>query len=747
MANEQEAAAGLYSLLKANPDDDPQARPDPPRSSSGEQQRTNGASSNGTSSNGTSSNGGEEAKLDIDNSAESMRKLTEMLLQNRPVVDPLKNQGYSIITPHQHDILSGRGNGANQHPGNIFFRNLIHKYKHHYIHTGPSEKKLITKRIVEEVQQRNPPGRFLKQNPENELWDCLDIDKVLKKTGQALREKAPELKKRAREEYKMKITTSQESYFQNSRASVAIKRHDSSKTLTHPDYESMGSSMRFDNVLPPMTTTSKNVMAFPIQSSTLDALAYQTIPLAGPSRNDAFNMSNLTAVTEQVDPENKKLTEELISLVADLNSSLTDIFQFVKDKPTSLIMIKTTVTKNVNGYSLPTNGGLSSSLKVQKIKDGEYMANAVSPHPHDVLFHDGMIVISHPGSKYFCEEVKKLLPQYKGPVVNEKRVEQKIIAAIGSRWPPGRFLCSIADNNSSNASWHVLSFDQALQAISNHIRRACFEAQRILIPNPNDVLVIRGNSQHQGNIFFRTLIEKYYPKYETIPLHHARKHIAKAIVGEIEKIGGRFLKFNSEHNFWEPLEYETVMQKTLQGMRDHQKKKELQQKAVKPMGVVVPQLTCVKESVEDGGRNSDPPGVFYNYYSVAQNSHNSTLAIASVGNDPPGQVAQVANCDEAINEIIPRVNQRPDSPGQNLNSSSFLSNSITPRMVSVPEEIGTSTQPLPSQPVQFYAAGSSGANVIMDPSSGETVTKKRPHEMGGGVPDPRPSEKRVKLEP
>ena len=27
-----------------------------------------------------------------------------------------------VQIPHPHDILSGRGNGANQHPGNIFFR-------------------------------------------------------------------------------------------------------------------------------------------------------------------------------------------------------------------------------------------------------------------------------------------------------------------------------------------------------------------------------------------------------------------------------------------------------------------------------------------------------------------------------------------------------------------------------------------------------------------------------------------------
>jgi hypothetical protein len=105
-----------------------------------------------------------------------------------------------VQIPHPHDILSGRGNGANQHPGNIFFRCLIQRYKHRYIHTGPSEKKSITKRIVDDVFSRDPPGRFLKQATDSEEWEVLDYEKVLKKTGQALREKAPELKRKSLEE-------------------------------------------------------------------------------------------------------------------------------------------------------------------------------------------------------------------------------------------------------------------------------------------------------------------------------------------------------------------------------------------------------------------------------------------------------------------------------------------------------------------------------------------------------------------
>lgn len=717
MANEQEAAAGLYSLLKANPGDGTQMRPDPPRSVSLPQPKVEEPEPS-------------DDFADVDNSAESMRKLTEMLLQNRPVVDPLKNQGFGIVTPHQHDILSGRGNGANQHPGNIFFRNLIHKYKHHYIHTGPSEKKLITKRIVEEVQLRDPPGRFLKQNHETELWDCLDIDKVLKKTGQALREKAPELKKRAREEYKVRVTTSQESYFQNSRPLMTMQRD----TGNHNDYESM--SMRFDNDVP--VSSAKHSMSFPMQAGALDALAYQTIPLAGPPKgaNDSFNMAHLAAITNHVDPTIRKKTEQLIAKAVDPNISLADLYDFIVHNPSAVNINK--LPKVVRSrYPLPIR---RSTFKVNRIKGEEVVPNAASPHPHDVLFRDSSVVATHPGSKFFCEQVNILLPQYKGPIVNEKRIEQKIIAAIGARWPPGRFLCA-ADGTCT--SWHVLSFDQALQATSAHLRRACFEAQRIVIPNQSDVLVIRGNSQHQGNVHFRNLIEKYYSKYEHVVSPNIRKSVAKQIVGEVVRVGGRFLKFNPNQNFWEPLEYETVMTKTLQGMRDYQKKKEQQLKPVKTIGVIVPSLNCVKESVEDKGKNSDPPGVFYNYYSKTGNNDDNTLAIDFKGNDPPGQVANVVPTEKNDTQSI----KKPDSPRQNPRSSQYrvVSDGALGNLpeMRVPGGMG----PPPPPPMGFFtgtttAPTTTTAHVVSDPPINES--RKRELENVG---DLRPTEKRMKLEP
>merc|ERR1719223_16552 len=133
----------------------------------------------------------EEALALTSQSLREQSDLNSTLTTSNPVQTVLRG----INIPHPHDILVGRGNGANQHPGNVYFRELVQRFKYRYIHTPSSEKKFITKHIINEIGKRNPPGRFLKQNPENDLWDTLEIDKTLEKTSQALRENAPELRK------------------------------------------------------------------------------------------------------------------------------------------------------------------------------------------------------------------------------------------------------------------------------------------------------------------------------------------------------------------------------------------------------------------------------------------------------------------------------------------------------------------------------------------------------------------------
>jgi hypothetical protein len=100
-----------------------------------------------------------------------------------------------VITPHDHDVLSGRGNFVNYHAGNEHFRALVRKHKVAYVACPKQQKGKFSRMIVEEIRARNPPGRFLKQDHATKLWMDIGEKKALDKTRQALREGAPEIMK------------------------------------------------------------------------------------------------------------------------------------------------------------------------------------------------------------------------------------------------------------------------------------------------------------------------------------------------------------------------------------------------------------------------------------------------------------------------------------------------------------------------------------------------------------------------
>eukprot|EP00551_Chaetoceros_affinis_P012587 CAMPEP_0203681996 /NCGR_PEP_ID=MMETSP0090-20130426/44394_1 /ASSEMBLY_ACC=CAM_ASM_001088 /TAXON_ID=426623 /ORGANISM="Chaetoceros affinis, Strain CCMP159" /LENGTH=288 /DNA_ID=CAMNT_0050550723 /DNA_START=26 /DNA_END=892 /DNA_ORIENTATION=+ len=96
----------------------------------------------------------------------------------------------NYVTPTDSDILGGRGNGVNSHPGNCNFRKLIKENKEKYLKAGGTfEKRQIVREIMGVTQSEG--GRFLKLNPENDKWFIISVDEAEKKTSQALREGGP----------------------------------------------------------------------------------------------------------------------------------------------------------------------------------------------------------------------------------------------------------------------------------------------------------------------------------------------------------------------------------------------------------------------------------------------------------------------------------------------------------------------------------------------------------------------------
>mmetsp|Transcript_12330 Transcript_12330/g.25999 ORF Transcript_12330/g.25999 Transcript_12330/m.25999 type:complete len:661 (+) Transcript_12330:314-2296(+) len=119
----------------------------------------------------------------------------------RSVIPP--GYGGVISDLRENDVLSGRGGRINNHPGNIMFRTVVEDYKREYLdpRTRKLEKAHVAARLVAQIRNSNPPGRFLKEDPDNpgkyiEIGD----QKAFKKAGQALREDAPDVRKEIDEE-------------------------------------------------------------------------------------------------------------------------------------------------------------------------------------------------------------------------------------------------------------------------------------------------------------------------------------------------------------------------------------------------------------------------------------------------------------------------------------------------------------------------------------------------------------------
>jgi hypothetical protein len=103
-------------------------------------------------------------------------------------------------------LLSGRGGATNSHSGNRAFRSLVKQYQDQYLKAKKRDKPAVASVIVQKLRDKG--GRFLKRvktTPEGHvLWIDIGDDRAKEKTCQALREGAPEIRR------KRKTTSSDE---------------------------------------------------------------------------------------------------------------------------------------------------------------------------------------------------------------------------------------------------------------------------------------------------------------------------------------------------------------------------------------------------------------------------------------------------------------------------------------------------------------------------------------------------------
>jgi hypothetical protein len=105
-----------------------------------------------------------------------------------------------IKEPHDHDVLYGRGGGTNHHPGNKRYRKMVEDRKLDYVNSKRLDKPLVALEIIKYWRGQDPPGRFLKLDEKTGLWHDVGDKKAREKTSQALREKAPEIRRKQEEE-------------------------------------------------------------------------------------------------------------------------------------------------------------------------------------------------------------------------------------------------------------------------------------------------------------------------------------------------------------------------------------------------------------------------------------------------------------------------------------------------------------------------------------------------------------------
>jgi hypothetical protein len=106
-----------------------------------------------------------------------------------------------ICDIRSEDVLSGRGGATNSHSGNRVFRTLVKEYQGQYLQAKKRDKPAVASIIVELIRKKG--GRFLRRSdtsPQGHvLWIDIGDERAREKCCQALREGAPELRRRKKD--------------------------------------------------------------------------------------------------------------------------------------------------------------------------------------------------------------------------------------------------------------------------------------------------------------------------------------------------------------------------------------------------------------------------------------------------------------------------------------------------------------------------------------------------------------------
>jgi hypothetical protein len=194
-----------------------------------------------------------------------------------------------ITEIHPQDVLSGRGGATNSHSGNRSFRKLVKEHQDKYLKAKKRDKPAVAALIVELVRKRG--GRFLRriEDPSSHrhgsgsggdggdgygidpgrmpLYVDIGDDRALEKTCQALREGAPEIRR------KKQVNSSDES------ATVSVP-----KSPSRGGGHGNSSPSRPSSLAVALSTTSTSSLSFDVNHRSPNASGTTVlIPAGSPS--------------------------------------------------------------------------------------------------------------------------------------------------------------------------------------------------------------------------------------------------------------------------------------------------------------------------------------------------------------------------------------------------------------------------------------------------------------------------------
>jgi hypothetical protein len=138
----------------------------------------------------------ESVKRDLEEAGDEQDDAKKPKIENggdKDDPDPIPASTEGLSSFNDADVLSGRGGGTNVHPGNRSFRDLINMHRRAYLKARKNDKPAISRAIVRSIRDAN--GRFLRKDEKTGLWFEIGDDAAREKTSQALRQRAPEMRK------------------------------------------------------------------------------------------------------------------------------------------------------------------------------------------------------------------------------------------------------------------------------------------------------------------------------------------------------------------------------------------------------------------------------------------------------------------------------------------------------------------------------------------------------------------------